>query len=101
MGWHHPGRNDFPPSCSCTSEQSKSGGRSVCKQSALHRDTVFSSTSGWYSHPMGLPHPGCVRKIFLAQLCEWDGQGGEAGLVSTAGRNSMQCLEPWSCCGPC
>lgn len=28
MGWQHPGRNDFPPSCSCISGQSKSGGQS-------------------------------------------------------------------------
>lgn len=41
MGWQHPGRNDLPPSCSCTSEQSKLGAQSESVSKVPRTGTQF------------------------------------------------------------
>lgn len=57
MGWQHPGRNDFPPSRCCISEQSRSGGRPESASKVPSTGTQFLAVlvdgiptpRGWHS----------------------------------------------------
>lgn len=82
MGWQHPGRNDFPPSCSCISEQSKGLGGLGLRAKCPAEGYSFQQCWRMAFPPHGAATPWLCKENVpcSAPWVGWTGWGIWAGL---------------------